>query len=146
MGSRRTELLDLALSDRKYAFEAYEFLCHALAYTQKFLDKQAETPAELIEDAEGKDETQKVHHVTGQQLLEGVKQYGLEQFGMMTPVVFRLWGVHSTSDFGAMVYRLIEGGHWHKSPSDRLEDFDDLYDFDEAFVRGFKINVDDLDP
>ncbi|QDU61166.1 hypothetical protein Pan216_20200 [Planctomycetes bacterium Pan216] len=138
MSGRRSELVDIAQQDDRYAVEAYEFLCHALAYTQRMLGKVSRPAGEAAEP-----ETQS-NHVSGQQLLEGVRHYALEQFGMMAPVVFRLWGIQNTRDFGAMVYTLIEAGHWHKSDDDRLEDFDDLYDFDEVFVREYKIEWDEL--
>lgn len=133
---RRSELLELAQSDRRYAFEAYDFLCHALAFTQNRLGKAAASAPEDFDSPQ--------RHVSGQQLLEGVREFATEQFGMMAPVVFRLWGVHNTSDFGRMVYRLIDVGLWHKSTDDRMEDFDDLYDFDEAFVRDFKLQWEEI--
>lgn len=131
MSGSRSELVEVASTDERYAFEAYEFLCHALAFTQEQAGRPAVPNSEHGEAG--------VHHVTGQELLEGIRQFGIEQFGMMTPVVFRTWGVHATDDFGAMVYRLIDAGLWHKSPTDRLEDFEGLYDFDKVFVDDFRI-------
>jgi uncharacterized repeat protein (TIGR04138 family) len=54
-------------------------------------------------------------------------------------LVLNSWGVHSTSDFGEIVYNLIGIREMKKSDSDRREDFDDVYDFDEAFVKDFAI-------
>lgn len=136
MSQGRAELVEIASSDERYAFEAYEFLCHALAFTQELMERAPPPDPESQEPV--------IHHVTGQELLEGVRQFGLEQFGMMAGVVFGLWGVHSTSDFGAMVYRLIEAGLWHKSATDRLEDFDNVYDFEQVFVRDFKLQWEEL--
>ena len=133
-----SELLELARSDDRFACEAYEFLGFALAYTQKQLGKAP------LPSGEKGEHDMKTYHVTGQQLLEGIREFALQQFGMMAPVVFRLWGVQRTSDFGEMVYRLIDAGLWHKSPDDRLGDFEDLYDFDEVFVRDFKFDEEDL--
>lgn len=130
MGNASSELIKVALTDERYAVEAYEFLTHALTYTQKLLGRTP--PKDAKEPVEGM-------HVSGPELLEGIRQFGLQQFGMMAYVVFRMWGVRHTSDFGAMVYRLIDAGLWHKSPGDRLEDFDDLYDFEREFVRNFEM-------
>ena len=137
MSGRRSDLIDLARADERYAVEAYEFLCHSLAYTQRMLGKRRPSGAE---GAESKDQG---YHVTGQDLLEGVRRFALEQFGMMSCVVFRLWGVRSTGDFGRMVYNLIDAGLWHKSPTDRLEDFERLYDFEQAFVHDYRIDCEE---
>ena len=75
-----------------------------------------------------------MHHVTGQELCQGIRRLGLDQFGLMTPVAFRCWGLKGTVDFGNMVYRMIESGLWHKSDSDSLDDFKDQFDFDQAFT------------
>lgn len=136
MSGTRSELAEIASTDEKYALEAYEFLCHALAHTQEMLGRE---PA--IDPKTGEP---RIRHVTGQELLEGIREFALVQFGMMAGVVFRLWGVRSTGDFGAMVYRLIDAGLWHKSPTDRLEDFEDLYDFDKAFVQEYKLEWDEI--
>lgn len=136
MSHGRAELVEIASTDERYAFEAYEFLCHALAYTQEMMERPAAV------DPESGDAV--IHHVTGRELLEGVRLFGLEQFGMMAGVVFKLWGIQSTSDFGAMVYRLIDAGLWHKSATDRLEDFDNVYNFEQVFVREYKLQWEEI--
>lgn len=141
MSGPRSELAMLAASDKRYAIEAYQFLWHALSYTQETLGRVPKKSGKsAIPDEE---EDAEVRHVTGRELLEGIRQLGLEQFGMMAAVVFKMWGVHTTSDFGNMVYRLIDAGHWHRAATDRQEDFDDCYDFEEAFVRDFRWNWDE---
>jgi uncharacterized repeat protein (TIGR04138 family) len=137
MSSLRSELAQVVLGDKRYAPEAYEFLWQSLTFTQEMLGKTP-APEPVDEDAE-----QEIRHVTGRELLEGVRRLALDQFGRMAAVVFRLWGVRSTSDFGAMVYRLIDAGIWHCSATDRKEDFDDAYDFDKAFVDGYRIEWDE---
>ncbi len=78
-------------------------------------------------------------HLTGQQLCEAIRQLALEQFGLMARVVLHSWGVHVTGDFGEIVYNLIDIGLMKKSETDRREDFNDVFDFEEAFERQFKI-------
>lgn len=78
------------------------------------------------------------HHITGQQLCEAIRQYALEQFGFMSKTVLNNWGVHSTSDFGEIVYNLIRIRHMKKSTNDRREDFDEVYDFAHAFEPVFE--------
>lgn len=136
MSGPHAELCDVARADRRYAVEAYEFLCHALNYTQKQLNR---VPKDDFDDVAERSS----YHVTGQELAEGIRQFALEQFGMMAAVVFRCWGIHSTLDFGHMVYNLIDAGLWHRSDDDQLEDFDGVFDFDDAFVRDYEITWDE---
>lgn len=86
------------------------------------------------EGVDGEDAVRAQCHVTGQQLCEGIRQYALAQFGLMSKVVLNSWGVYSTSDFGEIVYNLIKVGVLKKSPRDRRAHFDAVYDFDEAFA------------
>ena len=113
------EKLDLIIQqDARYDREAYIFLRDALDFTVKLRKKARE----------GTD------HVTGQQLLEGVRQFALKQFGPMVPTVFNYWGVRRGEDFGEMVYNFIQQGVFGKTDTDSKEDFAGVYDFHEAFV------------
>ena len=58
---------------------------------------------------------------------------------MMAKVVLNNWGVEKTGDFGDLVYNLIDIGLMKKSKDDRREDFDDVYDFQQAFEEQFQI-------
>jgi uncharacterized repeat protein (TIGR04138 family) len=123
-------LEEIAKRDRRYAYEAYEFVFAALAHTQKMLGK---LPTEA--DAEG-DST---HHVSGPELLAGVRDLALREFGLMARTVFRLWGINGTGDFGEIVFNLIEANLMSKTDSDERADFVDVYDLDEALVQGYHI-------
>ncbi len=114
--------LELVLSqDARYDREAYHFLRDALDSTLKHRKRAKEPPG----------------HVSGPQLLEGVRQYALRQFGPMVPTVFGYWGIQSGADFGEMVFNLIRVGIFGKSESDSIEDFKGGYDFQDAFVAPF---------
>ncbi len=78
-----------------------------------------------------------VRHVTGPELLDGVRQYALKEFGPMVMTVFDNWGIHSSEDVGHMVFNLIGAGIFGKTEQDSIEDFKNVYDFEEAFVRPF---------
>ena len=80
-------------------------------------------------------------HISGPELLDGVRILGLKQFGMMAPVVFRSWGVTSTDDFGRIVFELIERGDMRKTERDQLADFCGVYDFEDAFQRNYQLDV-----
>jgi uncharacterized repeat protein (TIGR04138 family) len=123
--------------DRRYTFEAYVFLFEALNFAQTVLQMGAESPTEPV--AENEEPTGPQHHVTGQELCEAIRRYALDQYGYMAKTVLNSWGIHSTSDFGEIVFNLIRIGQMRKTPSDTQVDFDNIYDFDVAFKQQFKI-------
>ena len=118
-----TEALEAALaSDPRYDREAYLFLQDALDFTMKSRKRQG---AELS------------RHVTGQELLEGIRQFALKEYGPMVTTVFETWGITRCEDFGEMVFNLIRVGIFGKTDSDTIEDFRHGYDFRKAFVEPF---------
>ena len=127
-----TKLMDVVRRDRRYAYEAYEFVFLALEHTQKMLGR------ELDENA---DPTESRHHVSGRQLLEGIREFALQEFGLMARVVFRMWGIDKTDDFGEIVFNLIGAELMSKTSEDTRSDFRDLFDLDEVLVEGFRIVV-----
>lgn len=108
---------------------AYRFLFAALRRTQQSLNRTASETAE------------NGAHISAHELLEGVRAFALEQFGLMVVPVFHCWGIHSTDDFGRMVFELIDRGEMSKTDSDQRSDFNDVYDFAEAFDRQYRIDV-----
>lgn len=109
---------------------AYQFVNEALHYTQQKLGR---VPGHSISEEDA--------HITGPELLEGIRELGLKQFGLMARVVFRTWGVHTTADFGRIVFDLIEQQAMRKTENDQLSDFYEIYDFDEVFNRQYRIDV-----
>src|SRR6266478_4473742 len=117
------EALDsIIAADSRYHRDAYVFLRDALDFTTKQQKKIKGT---------------QVRHVTGPELLDGVRQYALKEFGPMVMTVFDSWGIHSCEDIGHMVFNLIGAGVFGKTDQDSIEDFKNVYDFEEAFVRPF---------
>ena len=103
----------LCQKDLRYKPEAYLFVLAALHFTVSSLSE--------------------TRHVTGQELLTGIRLYGIDQFGPLTAQVFEHWGIKDTEDFGHIVFKLIETRLMSKTEEDCLEDFDDVYDFAEEF-------------
>lgn len=133
-------LLKFVRRDRRYKIEAYQFVFEALSFAQKDLGMgQVREPA--AEEGDEDDEPQR--HLTGQELCEAIRVYALEQFGYMAKTVFADWGITCTGDFGEIVYNLIDLQMMRKTPQDRREDFDDVYDFDTAFRQEFQITLPD---
>ena len=102
---------------------------------------EGEGPAE--DEACGHSEGVAEKHVTGQQLCEAIRQYAIDQYGYMARPVLSSWGINVTGDFGEIVYNLIGIGLMKKSAGDRREDFDNVYDFEDAFQRAFEITLPD---
>jgi uncharacterized repeat protein (TIGR04138 family) len=82
-------------------------------------------------------------HLTGQQLCEAIRLFAIDQFGYMSKTVLNNWGIQGTSDFGEIVYNLIDIGMMKKSETDQREHFAEVYSFEKAFVEDFQINVSD---
>ena len=59
----------------------------------------------------------------------------------MARLVLDRMGIRATSDIGEIVYNMIRIGEMRKSKSDRREDFDDVYDFEQVFDRDFKFEA-----
>jgi len=76
-------------------------------------------------------------HIAGGELAWACRDFALERFGLTARTVLSHWGVSRTQDFGAMVYHLIDVGLLVSQPDDRIEDFDDVFDFTEAFDRTY---------
>lgn len=127
-------IVELLKEDTRYTFDAYVFVFEALNYAQNVMEMGVETPAEAEEEASSPE-----RHVTGQQLCEAIREFALEQFGYMAKDVLASWGIHATGDFGEIVFNLIRIGQMRKTAEDSREDFENVYDFETAFRRGFKI-------
>ncbi|MBB26775.1 MAG: Minf_1886 family protein [Verrucomicrobiota bacterium] len=76
-------------------------------------------------------------HVSGLELLDAFRERMLKQFGPMSMTLLDEWGIYRTQDVGKMVFNLIEVGAFGKSKHDQQEDFEEVYDFHEAFVSPF---------
>jgi len=133
----RSELVEVVRRDPRYAYEAYEFLYAALEHTQKRLGR--------LPRREAGAETQPVHHVTGRELLDGIRDLALREFGLMARTVFRLWGINRTDDFGEIVFNLVESNLMSKTDEDHRSDFHNVYDLDEALVKDYHIRLDEAD-
>ena len=108
--------------DPRYHREAYCFVRDALEHTKKSVAKTSRVP---------------ILHVSGQQLLEGIREFALGLFGPMTMTVFEEWGVTKCEDFGEIVFNLIEMRVLAKTEKDSRTDFAAGYTFWDAFRQPF---------
>jgi len=117
------EVVDqIVAEDERYTREAYLFTREALDYTQKLISKENRGT---------------VRHVTGQELLEGIRQFALQQYGPMTATLLEEWGIKNSRDFGELVFSMVENGLLAKTEKDTREDFQNGYDFTDAFRKPF---------
>lgn len=130
------KILDIIRDDPRYAYEAYEFVCEAVTFTQERLGR--------VPDEDDDPETD--YHVCGDELLRGACELAVQEFGMMAPIVFRQWGIRKTDDLGNIVFNLIKGDRLSKSDRDEPDDFHDLFDLDKALVEGFEMTAGDVHP
>jgi uncharacterized repeat protein (TIGR04138 family) len=110
----------IVAQNSRYHRDAYFFLREALEHTQKIIGKKGE-----------------VRHVSGRELLTGIREHALSQFGPMALTVLAEWGIHSTEDFGELVFNMVEHNVLAKTDHDSREDFKNGYDFVEVFKAPF---------
>jgi uncharacterized repeat protein (TIGR04138 family) len=108
--------------DSRYSRDAYAFIREALDFTQKQISREHQGP---------------IRHITGQELLDGIRRFALQQFGPMAVTVFEDWGVMRCSDFGEVVFNMVDSGLLAKTEKDSREDFQNGYDFASAFLKPF---------
>ena len=114
-GSFLKKIESILEKDPSYKLEAYTFVLAALHDTVSRLKKP--------------------RHVTGGELAQGMRKYALDQFGPMAKTVLNHWGIRTTLDLGKIVFALIDVQLLSKQPEDKLEDFDKVYEFEEAFGK-----------
>lgn len=112
--------------DPRFDRRAYDFVRLGLDHTVKELRRKEGVKAE------------RSRHVSGPELLEGLRIYALEQYGPLTKTVMNAWGIKRCQDFGDIVFNLIEYNVFSKTETDRREDFADIFEFEEAFVKPFQ--------
>ena len=110
-----------------YHANAYQFVFAALQHAQEKLGRDRGSP--------------QAGHISGRELLDGIRDMGQQHFGLMAKIVFASWRVTSTEDFGRIVFELIETGRMRKTDDDQLDDFVDVYDFGEVFDINYDIDT-----
>ena len=109
--------------DPRFEVEAYFFVREALDYTSRVLEKPAEGSQ---------------RHISGNELLDGIRAYAIQEYGPMAFSVLKSWGINKSVDFGDIVFSLVDGGVLGKTDEDKKEDFADGYNFQDVFVKPFQ--------
>lgn len=106
-----------------YSSHAYFFMREALDFTIKMFNKPLEGPG---------------RHVSGGELLDGIRKFALQEFGPMAKTVLNRWGIRRCEDFGEIVFIMVAKGVLGKTDEDRKEDFSGGYNFETAFSKPFQ--------
>ncbi len=109
--------------DLRYSLDSYHFVQEGLNHTLKSLKRGS----------------QHAHrHVSGQELLHGLREFALKEYGPMSKAVLNEWGIKTTDDFGQVVFNLVNASVLGKNETDSPSDFKNVFTFDEAFVKPFE--------
>lgn len=109
---------------RNYHAQAYQFVFSAMRYVQQQLGRNTASEA--------------TGHISGRELLDGVRVLGVQHFGVMAILVLHRWGIRSTDDVGRIVFELIDRGEMRKTEHDQLADFIGVYDFEKVFSEDYQ--------
>lgn len=116
----------LLQKDKRYTAGAYDFARTAVS-----------TVTEEVRRGKGENA---LRHITGQELLEGMRELALSKYGGLAVDVFENWGIRTTEDIGNIVFLLADVRLLGVSETDSIEDFKDVFDFNEAFLKPFLEN------
>lgn len=116
-------LAEILERDPRYPAVAYEFVRAGVSFTAENLNSDEGNPVR--------------RHISGQELLEGLRELALQQFGPLALNVLHEWGIRETLDFGCIVFNLVGAELLGANENDSLDDFRDGYDFHAAFVEPF---------
>jgi uncharacterized repeat protein (TIGR04138 family) len=119
----REGLRKIIEEDGRYPEAAYMFVRAAVNYTAERLKQEEPERTE--------------RHISGGQLLEGIRELAVEQFGPLTLDVLHEWGVRRTEDFGNIVFNLVNAALLGANDEDSPADFAGGYDFNEVFLKPF---------
>ena len=118
--------VEVVEDDGRYPLEAYRFLQEGLEYAVRRShgpDALEQPGLEAPEDDP--------RHVDGGQLSLSLRDLALERWGRLAKAVLNGWGIHTTRDFGEMVFVLVANQFLHKTDHDRLEDFEHVFSFSD---------------
>ena len=118
--SMKKNLEQIAKEDSRYSISAIRFVYEGLGYTAKNVATEPK-------------------HVSGETLCQGLKKLALEKWGRLAMLVLDTWGIKMTRDFGEIVWLMIRHEWMSAQPSDSIDDFNAVYDFEAAFKDPFPV-------
>ena len=112
----------IRLTETRFSLAAYEFVRRSLDHALQRL---------------GRADQKKPAHVRGEELLESFRALALKDFGPMAKTVLNDWGISTCTEVGEVVFQLVQHGILGKSETDKIDDFQEIYTFREAFESPF---------
>jgi uncharacterized repeat protein (TIGR04138 family) len=112
---------EIRQTDDRYAHDAYLFISEAVSFTAQALQRKTEAD----------------HHITGQELLEGISDYAIDKFGPLAGEVLEHWGINNSKAIGDVVFNMVNNNLLRASDNDSITDFENGPDFDKTFRKPF---------
>ena len=117
-----TTVEKIITNDPRFSEEAYEFISDAVIYTSHQIQAAGDVK----------------RHISGQELLEGIKDFAIIQFGPLAKDVLESWGIHDSMSIGCIVFNMVDHQLLGSTEEDSIDDFKDGFDFDTAFSSPFR--------
>ncbi|MBL4591570.1 MAG: hypothetical protein JKY96_06375 [Phycisphaerales bacterium] len=129
MAQVQIDIVKLMESAGGYAPQSFQFIRDGLARTAETVHGQA-VEAILTELGIADD----TRHVSGTELCIGLRDFAIDRYGLMAMTVLGKWGITETRDFGNIIFALVNADLMRATEDDHIDDFDGVYDFDDAFA------------
>lgn len=110
-----------------YPADAYLFVQQGLSYTVEKVHGEVTEPTAS-------------HHISGQDLCQGLREFALARWGLLARTVLARWNITSTLDFGRIVFAMVEHNLLQKTDDDSLTDFRQVYEFRSALEADYRIS------
>ena len=123
----RKTIEEIASEDGRYSAEALKFVYEGLGAT--------------IRKTKEADDEDQPRHITGAEFSRGLARLAIERWGRLSRMVLNQWGVRTTRDLGEIVYLMINQKWMTAQETDTIEDFDNVYNFEDVFEKQFKFNL-----
>lgn len=111
-----------------YTLDAFLFVQRGLDFTVRRAHGEIPAHATLADPLEDRS-----RHVSGQQLCLGLRDFARREYGLLAKGVLARWSIHRSEDFGRIVFAMVDAELMHKTSEDTIEDFMDVFSFDDAF-------------
>ncbi len=116
-----TTVEQIVTDDPRFSPDAYEFINDAVIYTTQKLQQ----------------DRNKKHHISGKELLEGIKEFAIMEYGPLTQEVLESWGISDTMSIGHIVFNMVDNQLLGSTKEDSIEDFKNGFSFESAFTSPF---------
>lgn len=109
----------------RYPVDAFLFVQRGLDYTVRRIHGELKKADSEIDPAS--------RHINGRELCLGLRDYAVDQYGLLAGAMLSRWRIQSCEDFGHIVFALVEAEILKKTEDDSIRDFIGVYDFATAF-------------